>query len=171
MNMLEHAFEYANRGWAVFPLFEIQGGQCACRKDRCSSAGKHPRVTGGHKAATTDEETIRQWWTEWPEANIGIATGQTSSLLVIDVDQGPNKDGYANIAALEASNGSLPKDLTVLTGSGGRHIYLAMPDANIRNSAGQLAPHIDVCGEGGYVVAPPSLHISGNRYTWENTNE
>jgi hypothetical protein len=171
MNVLEHALGYAERGWAVFPLFEIQEGRCACEKSDCTSQGKHPRVPGGLKSATLEAETIRQWWKKWPDANIGIATGRVSGLLVVDVDHGPAKDGYASLKSLEADNGSLPRAMTVLTGGGGLHIYLASPDAEIRNSTSKLAPHIDIRGEGGYVVAPPSRHISGNRYTWENNIE
>jgi hypothetical protein len=88
--------------------------------------------------------------------------------LVVDVNHGPTKNGYASLQSLEADNGPLPRSLTVLTGSGGLHIYLASPDVKIRSSTSILAPHIDIRGEGGYVVAPPSRHISGNRYTWEN---
>lgn len=168
MNVLKHALEYAERGWAVFPLYEIQRGICACGKRSCSSPGKHPRIPGGLRSATTDAGVIRQWWAQWPDANIGIATGLVSGVFVVDVDHGATKNGYASLGTLEAANGLLPKALTVRTGGGGLHIYLAMPDAEVRNSASKIAPHIDVRGEGGYVVAPPSRHISGTCYTWEN---
>ncbi|MFA9229888.1 MAG: bifunctional DNA primase/polymerase [Microgenomates group bacterium] len=170
MNMLEHALNYAERGWAVLPLHEIQEGRCACGKPDCTSQGKHPKISGGLKSATFNAETIRQWWAQWPDANIGIVTGRVSGLMVVDIDHGATKNGYASLQSLEAANGPLPRDLTVQTGGGGLHIYLSMPAVDIRNSTSKLAPHIDVRGEGGYVVAPPSRHISGTRYTWENKN-
>lgn len=170
MTMLNHALEYASRGWAVLPLQWIDNDQCSCGKPDCSSAGKHPLVRGGSLAATTDPQTITDWWTNYPRANIGIATGSVSGLIVVDVDDGPNKSGYSSLTALEAKQGAIPRDLCVTTGSGGLHIYLSAPQAEIRNSASRLADHIDIRGEGGYVVAPPSLHISGNNYAWKNAN-
>lgn len=165
--MLDSALEYAQRGWAVLPLHWAENGMCSCGDANCGSKGKHPLVSGGSKDATTDLDQVRAWWELHPQANIGIATGSASDLIVIDVDEGPQKSGYDSLASLEAKNSRIPRDLSVTTGSGGLHIYLTAPkDKKVRNSAGTLAPHIDVRGEGGYVVAPPSVHISGNLYTW-----
>ena len=169
MNMLEHALEYAAHGWAVIPLQGIDGGQCTCAKVDCSSPGKHPIPSNGSKAATIDVAEIRAWWAAHPNANIGIATGAKSGIIVIDVDHGPDKSGYASLEALQTENGIIPQQMCVRTGSGGLHIYLSAPGQEIRNSASALAPNIDVRGEGGYVVAPPSLHLSGKLYVWENT--
>lgn len=170
MTMLDHALEYASRGWAVLPLHWIENGQCSCGNQACSSAGKHPLVAGGSKVATTDPQTITDWWTSYPSANIGIATGSVSGLIVVDVDAGPNKAGYSSLAALEAEYAEIPRDHCVITGSGGLHFYLSAPQTEIRNSASKIAENIDIRGEGGYVVAPPSLHISGNCYAWENSH-
>lgn len=170
MRMLDHGLEYASRGWAVLPLHWIENGQCSCGKPDCNSAGKHPLVGGGSKTATTDPQIITDWWTSYPSANIGIATGSASGLIVVDVDAGPNKSGYSSLAALEAEYAEIPRDYCVTTGSGGLHIYLSAPQTEIRNSASKLAENIDIRGEGGYVVAPPSIHLSGNRYTWDNAN-
>jgi putative DNA primase/helicase len=147
-------------GWQVFPLHSLRDGICTCGNSACASPGKHPRTAHGLKDATTDPEQIRAWWEQWPDANIGIATGAESDLVVIDVD--PRHGG-----TLEAL-GELPPTLTVHTGGGGWHLYLNYPDGmTIRNSAStKLGQGIDVRGEGGYVVAPPSLHVSGQRYTW-----
>lgn len=93
-----------------------------------------------------------------------------SGLIVVDVDEGPGKNGFASLATLEDQAGLISKDLVVRTGSGGQHIYLKAPSTVVRNSASKLAPFIDIRGEGGYVVAPPSLHISGNFYTWEDAH-
>lgn len=110
----------------------------------------------GLKDATTDPRKIRAWWRRWPNANIGFATG---SVVVLDVD-GPRGE-----AALERELGVLPKTLTARTGKG-RHLYFDAGGTRIRNSAGKLGPHLDVRGEGGYVILPPSVHENGSRYQW-----
>lgn len=170
MIMLKHALEYAAQGWAVLPLNGISDGRCTCGKPECRSAGKHPLISGGCHAATTDPETIERWWRTYPDANIGIATGKVSGLIVVDVDAGEGKTGFESLAALEQRHAELPESLRVRTGSGGLHIYLAAPRAEVRGSAGRLAPNIDIRGEGGLVVAPPSRHMSGNLYSWEAPN-
>ncbi len=171
MIILTSALEYASRGWAVFPVHGVTGGRCDCGKAECSSAGKHPRVAGGFKVATTDTDIIKAWWLHNPNANIGIATGPVSGLLVVDVDMGDQKGGLASLHDLEANHGPIPKDMAVRTGGGGWHFYLEAPPISIKNSAGKLAKNIDVRGEGGYVVAPPSRHISGNQYLWRKFND
>lgn len=168
--MLNCALEYASLGWSVLPLHWIENSQCSCGTPDCSPAGKHPLVAGGFKVATTDRQTITEWWTRYPDANIGIATGSVSGLIVVDVDVGPGKSGFSSLAALEAEHTSIPRDHCVVTGSGGLHIYLSAPQTKISGSVSTLAKSIDIRGEGGYVVAPPSTHISGKRYAWEHTN-
>jgi hypothetical protein len=104
------------------------------------------------------------WRARWPEANVGIVTGAVSGLVVLDVD--PEKDGEASLAALEATFGSLPDTLVVRTGGGGRHLYFAHPGEPVPCAVG-LGPGLDVRGDGGYVVAPPSIHPSGRPYRFE----
>lgn len=153
-----------HRGWRVFPLHSIRDGQCSCARPECKSPGKHPRIARGCSDATTDPAQVVAWWSEWPDAHVGVATGQ--GLTVIDID--PRHGGDDGIVDLKRAHGALPDTLEVLTGSGGRHIYLRTPlDADVRNSASALAPGVDVRGEGGYVVAPPSGHVSGGAYAWE----
>ena len=85
--LLLAAIGYAEKGWKVFPLHTPgPDGTCSCMRSGCADAGKHPRTQHGVKAATTELETIYQWWTLWPQANIGIATGSTSGIVVIDID-------------------------------------------------------------------------------------
>lgn len=170
MSMLEHALHYASQGWAVLPLHSIEDGHCTCGNPDCNSQGKHPLISGGSRSATTNSSIIEGWWHYHPNANIGIATGSASGLIVVDIDHGPGKNGYQNIAALEAEHGALPYDTCVRTGSQGLHIYLSLEGQLIPNSASKLAAHVDVRGEGGYVVAPPSLHLSGKTYEWTNPN-
>src|SRR5579875_594819 len=161
--MVEYALGYAKRGWRVFPLHTAHEQGCSCGHDDCSSVGKHPRTKNGVKDATTDREQIQRWWQHWPEANIGLATGQ--GLYVVDVDC--NKDGSIFDIGLEQDDlETLVESLTVRTGSGGYHFYLSYdPALWLPNTANKLGPAIDTRGEGGYVVAPPSRNGHG-RYRW-----
>src|SRR5262249_23182844 len=115
----------------------------------------------GVNAATTDAETIRQWWRQLPEANIGFATGKRSGIFVVDVD---GIDAESELRKLEARFGTLPKSVEVITPRPGRHIYFKMPATDIRNSPGKIAAGVDVRGSGGYVLLPPSR--PGRRYEW-----
>lgn len=160
------ALDYASRGWAVFPTHSILNGQCTCDKTDCKAAGKHPLYDGGFKNASKNPAQIGQMFARPHPVNIAIATGAMSGVFVLDIDVRPGKDGWAAFQALEAANGELDKTLMVRTGSGGWHIYQPTLGLTVRNSASKIAPGIDVRGDGGYVIAPPSLHISGNPYSW-----
>jgi hypothetical protein len=119
-------------------------------------------VPHGAKDATTSTQIVEEWWTSYPQLNIGIAT---ANLLVIDVD--PRHSGDESLAALEERHDVIPHTWCVRTGSAGLHIYLAAPSSStISNSAGKLGPGLDIRATGGYVIAPPSKHISGSRYEW-----
>jgi hypothetical protein len=166
--MMKASLVYAEEFcFAVFPCHWIaQLGACSCGKAKCESPGKHPLTRNGFKDASKDAGQIRAWWERWPDANIGIATGATSCIVVLDVD--PRHGGDQSLAALEAEHGKLPDTPLVLTGGGGSHIYFQMPaGVEIHNSAGGLGPGLDIRGEGGYVIAPPSRHISGVEYSWK----
>jgi len=162
-NMAVAALDYATRGWSVFPVHGISAGRCCCGNPACGSPGKHPRVGRGLTEASKAPEQIRAWWGRWPTANIAVATGQISGFFVLDVD--PGHGGDESLQALEAERGRLPHTVRSLTGGGGEHILFEHV-LGLRNSAGRVAPGIDVRGDGGYVVAPPSMHISGHRYAW-----
>ncbi len=157
--MFTAALRYVQHGIPIFPLHTPTSGACDCsRGARCSSPGKHPRTANGVLAATTDPAQIRSWWVAHPEANIGIATGARSGLLVCDVD-GP-------LGARSLERRHLPPTAVVETGrEGGLHYFFEYPGGHIRNRAG-LLERVDLRGNGGYVVAPPSLHASGRRYRW-----
>jgi hypothetical protein len=119
---LAAAVAYAARGWAVLP---IRGGN------------KAPLTPNGVKDATTEPSTIRTWWANWPDANVGIATGQASGLAVVDVD--PRNGGDESLRDLEARHGPLPATVVCLTGGGGEHHYFTLPDgAPIRSR--KIAP-------------------------------
>lgn len=162
--LLDYALGYARRGMAVLPLHSLQSGDCSCGRSDCSSAGKHPRTKNGVKDASRDLDQITRWWTDWPEANIGIATGTISSLYVIDIDSHKG----ASLEDLQAFGlDGLMRTLTANTGSGGYHFYLSC-DRAWPNTSDRLGRAIDTRGEGGYVVAPPSRNRKGP-YSWYNS--
>jgi|CZKF01.1.fsa_nt_gi hypothetical protein len=171
MTTLKAALDYAACGWLVIPLNNPKQGVCSCRKKGCSSPGKHPRTEHGLNDGSKDPKQIARWWEKWPDANLGILTGQESGLLVLDVD---GVDGKASLQALTAAHGSLPPTLCSKTGRKGTdgkragcHYYFRAPvGVAIRNSAGTLGKGLDIRADGGYVVAPPSLHPSGLLYEW-----
>jgi hypothetical protein len=142
------AVAYAEKGTAVLPL---------------QPRGKTPATASGVKQATTDTAIIERWWTSAPNMNVGIATGSRSGIFVLDVD---DEAGEQSLRELERANGDLPETVEAITGKG-RHIYFRLGDGDpIRNSVGTLGPGLDVRGDEGYVVAPPSIHPSGRRYEW-----
>lgn len=164
-HFLAAALSYADRNWPVFPLHNPNGqGGCSCRKNDCQSIGKHPRTKNGFKEATTNSSAIKRWWKRWPDANVGIVTGETSGLMILDVD--PRSDGDDSLFELEQQHGKLPDTVEALTGGGGRHILFAYPKEPVKSKVG-IAPGLDVKAVGGYIVAPPSLHASGKPYEWE----
>ena len=165
---VQAALSYAARGWLVFPCHSIVDGHCTCSAGiECDQKpGKHPRTEHGHKDATTNVQVIQQWWRRWPTANIGIATGRGSNLAVLDVD--PKHDGPQNLAILENRHGGMPFTVEVITGSGGQHYYFTYPSTlHIPSSVSKLGAGLDIRGDGGYIIAPPSLHLSGRSYEWE----
>ena len=137
---LDAALGYAAQGLPVFP---------------CLPRGKEPAIKRGFHAATTNPETIRRYW-RVPDRNIGIATGALSGVWVLDID---GDDGAASLRALEAQHGKLPETWSSSTGRG-RHIWFRYTGP-IPSSAGRIAPGLDVRGDGGYVVAPPSSIRAG----------
>lgn len=158
------------KGWAVFPLHNpiitSIARKCSCKEgDKCGTIGKHPRTATGFKEATsTSEATVCNWWSRWPAANTGIATGSASGFVVLDID--PDKGGWESFQTITDEHGQLPDTVEVNTGGNGRHLYFKNPEKKIPNSTTKLGSGLDVRGDGGYVVAPPSLHKSGNRYSW-----
>ena len=164
MTPLEAALAYAKRRWHVFPLYEPTGSSCACGDACCQQSGKHPRTPHGWLDATTDGAQIRAWWTRWPNANVGIAT-EASGLIVLDVD--PRHGGDESMRALKAEQGA--RYARRLSGGGGEHYYFRATTAMVSrtNALGLRYPGIDVRAKGGYIVAPPSEHVSGRTYEWE----
>ena len=158
--------KYAERGWQIFPCHGISRGRCTCSKGiDCTSPGKHPRTHNGVKDASSDVGTVQAWMRRWPDSNWAVACGQVSGLLVIDID--PRKNGFGSIEQLEQNrqDGPLPTTLTSRTGGGGRHLFYAAPAVPVGNRTDWL-DGVDVKSDGGYVILPSSVHISGGTYTW-----
>lgn len=161
---LQAALDYAKRGWLTAPLHWIVKGRCSCGKEDCHSPGKHPLTQHGLKDASKNAHQIRKWWKMWPEANVAIITGKESGLVVLDFD---DKGQGVQVDELQRKGkGNLPHTPQADTGGGGRHYFFSYNGTRIRNKANLLDLTIDVRGEGGYVVAPPSRHISGGKYVW-----
>lgn len=140
------ATRYAERGLFVFPL---------------APRDKKPMVAGGRGFldASSDREVVAHWWHETPDANIGLVPGR-SGLVVFDIDGPDGEEAARALGLLDAAT------LACATGraNGGRHLYFARPDFDVSNAA--LAPRLDVRGDHGYVVVPPSVHPTGTRYRW-----
>jgi hypothetical protein len=159
--MLEHALQYAERGWPIVPLHTPINGGCSCGNPDCKSIGKHPRTGRGLHDASTDPAVILQWWTRWPDANIGLLTGYQSG-VVLDVDK--RHEGDKSLAELESEHGPLPPTPKSQTG-GGWHLMFKHPGGKIGNRS-NLRPGLDLRADLGYIVAAPSLHANGNHYQW-----
>ena len=146
--LLDTALALVGKKIAVFP---------------CQPRGKVPACGRVVLDATKDRSMVSHFWSLNPNYNIGVACGTASGVFVLDVD---GLDGEGELAKLEAKHGSLPATVETITGRG-RHLFFRLPaGATVRNSAAKVAPGIDVRGEGGYVISPPSIHPSGATYAW-----
>jgi hypothetical protein len=170
------AIEYAIHGWPVmplhYPLSGPRGLRCSCGDPECGSDAKHPireLAPNGLKNATTDEKIITEWWERYPSANIGIPTGADAGIVVLDVDA--NSGGFTSLAEEEKKYGELPRTAKAITGSGGWHLIFKHPGRRVMNSVGAKGwlrlPGVDIRGDGGYIVAAPSKHITGGNYAWD----
>jgi bifunctional DNA primase/polymerase-like protein/primase-like protein len=145
---LRTALALAKKGMHVFPCWPKQ---------------KEPATAHGCKDATADANIIAQWWHEHPDANLAVATGIVSNVFVLDID---GFDAEIELRKLEKEHGNLPPSVESITAHG-RHVWFRYPtDVLVPNSASRVAPGCDIRGNGGYVLAPPSIHPSGRRYEW-----
>jgi putative DNA primase/helicase len=160
---LEFALNYADIGLYVFPVHSIRDGRCTCGRFNCAYVGKHPDTQHGFKDATTQKDQIYKWWKRRPYRNIGIRTGR--GWRVLDSD---GESGEKSLRALEDKYGPLPDTWQALSGKG-RHLYFLTPESItcVRSSNGTIATNINVRADGGYIIAPPSIHHGGNQYSWE----
>jgi hypothetical protein len=144
------ALDLARAGFVLFP----------------TGLDKRPLECGWQDAATTDPRQIKRWWTVKPWANLGCRTGAAANLVVLDVD--PRHGGDASLAALIAKQHDALWLETVCsrTASGGRHFFFSHPGSKIRNSVSVIGDGLDIRGEGGYVLLPPSSREDGESYQW-----
>jgi hypothetical protein len=176
-NMLDAALAYAKRGWKVFPALILKN-----KKGSWQKLGRYKAKDTNNErwGATSDPETIERYWRKHRSDRIGIPTGSTNGIFCIDVDtatvDGHKYDGFASLQKLEVKYGPLPATLKSRSPSGSEHHYFrASSDVLIKNSASELvieggerALGVDVRGEGGMVIAPPSTHPRGGQYVWIN---
>jgi putative DNA primase/helicase len=146
-DLLEAALSYARAGLPVFPV----------------GVNKAPLTPHGFKDATTDEDAIRLWWSEHPEAGIGIPTGEATAIIVLDID--PRHDGDKTLVKLLAEYAPLPPGPITKTGGGGQHFWFLHPGGHVPVAHG-FQPGLDLQADGAYVVVPPSPHRSGHNYEW-----
>jgi hypothetical protein len=163
------AMDYAARGWRVVPLHWPKVGptlpaKCSCGKADCASSGKHPLTRNGLKDGSTDPAVIGAWWRQWPAANVGLVAGAESGFVALDVD--PGKGGAESLGEMMSAYGELPETVEARTGSGGTHLLFRHPGKPVANTTNRPGKGLDVRGDGGYIVAPPSLHACGERYVW-----
>ena len=144
------ALDYLGRGWSVIPIRE--------RAKRPAVAWK------AYQSKYVSEETLHEWFQRSPNYNVAIVTGALSKLVVLDVD--PRHGGKESLRELEREHGPLPKTMESITGGGGRHVYFSHPGGVVHNRA-NIQPGIDLRGDGGCIVAPPSVHPSGKPYRWK----
>ncbi len=149
---MKAALDYGRLGWSVIPI---------------ESRGKQPLIRWQvYQYRRVDTAEIAEWFRRWPDANIAVVTGIVSNLVVLDLD--PKHGADASLEQLEREHGPFAETVEARTGGGGRHLYFAHPGQIIRNRVG-IAPGVDLRGDGGYVVAPPSVHACGESYRWERS--
>ena len=157
-DMLHFATDYARRGWPVFP---------------CNPINKHPLTKHGFKDASTDPEQIKQWWTKWPLAMIGVPMGAASGVVAIDPDapkDDNDQDGRKNWALLLAQHGGIYTHTHLTPGEGKHVLFRYDPERPLSNSEGGLeGKNINVRGDGGYIIVPPSQRGDGKRYDIADT--
>jgi hypothetical protein len=150
---------YAALGFQVVPMHTARPGDgCSCADSGCSDPGKHPRLRGWQWLATTDPAMVGEWWRRWPQANLGLVTGQRFDVL--DVDGEPGLKALRAVLSIAPTEHAGP---VARTGGGGWHLLYAPTGLGNRV---RLLPGVDWRGRGGLIVAPPSQHASGHRYTW-----
>lgn len=165
ISMIDAALEYAAIGWRIVPVNDVANGKCSCGTANCTRAGKHPRLkTLWPQKASCDRKQILAWWGKWPLANVGVATGAGSGVVVLDIDGELGRETLRKVAI---------DDPTILqtrihrTGNDGLHLFFQHPGGVCSNSVKTL-PGIDIRGDNGLIILPPSLHKSGRRYEVAN---
>lgn len=160
--LMDSALEYIKNGFPVFPCcWPTIDGKCGCgKKHPDNNAGKAPLMDHGLNDATITQTGVKEYWTRWPKANIGLAIPKGYFVLDVDID----KQGYESLGTLQERHGQLTETLMITTGSFGQHHWYKTPRI-IKNTVRLDGLNgLDIRGEGGYVIAPPSLHKCGRYY-------
>ena len=148
-SILDAALRYHDLGWSVVPAVE-RAKRPAIRWQPFQDRGATKR-------------DIRQWCERWPEGNLAVVTGAISNLVVLDIDV--RNGGEVSFDRLSQVHGPVPETVESRTGGGGRHLYFRHPGTECRNRAG-FEPGLDIRGDGGVIIVPPSIHPSGKPYVW-----
>lgn len=160
MNLKEEAIKYSKMGLSVIPL---------------KPKSKLPQSFSweAYQTRKAEPKKVAQWWDKWPDSNIGIITGPVSGLVVVDCDS-----REAMKLVLSYVRQSVLDRIPFSSTGNGFHLYFRYPKlpedvalGNRGNLFKDKKRNVDVRGEGGYVVAPPSIHENGRRYAWASLNE
>ncbi|QNU66549.1 DUF927 domain-containing protein [Ruminiclostridium herbifermentans] len=156
----ELAVSYGKKNFRVVPLHGInQKGYCTCSRGvKCTNSGKHPILSRWEAKATTNEDKILTEFNNYPYANIGFATG--NGIFALDIDK--RHGGYESLK----EHGELKETVSAKTGGGGSHHYYKIPEGIKIPNKVAILPGVDIRSDGGLVVAPGSIHISGAQYEW-----
>lgn len=165
--ILTEALQCIHRGWYVIPIHGIVEGKCTCNSKNCRSPGKHPIIRNWPEKASNNSQVVIQWWKKYPEANLGVLTGIQSGIMVVDVD--PRNGGNESLKKLVKEYGALPHTIQSHTGGDGDHFFFKCDSQYIKCKC-NFRPGIDIKANGGYIVVPPSKHISKENYYWVLTS-
>lgn len=165
--VVDYALRYAAKGWHVLPIHSrilTPDGEprCSCGRVHCASAAKHPIISNGLKAATTEPAIIEKWWKKWPSANVAIRTGRISGLAVVDVD---GANGMRTLQKFVDNCGKLRKPRGLVKTARGHHFYYELAES-LATRPETNGNGLGIRADGAYVVAPPSVHLSGHVYQW-----
>jgi hypothetical protein len=149
---VEAILRLAARSWRVLP---------------CAERGKMPLIRNWQRRASCDAKVIHEWTQKYVRCNWGVCCGSESDLIVLDSD---GEQGLSALVDFERRGCALPQTLISRTGRGVHFFFQLLNGAKVRNSAGKLAPGLDVRGDGGYVIVPPSVHKNGNAYEFLDEN-
>ncbi|MDB3891995.1 bifunctional DNA primase/polymerase [Alphaproteobacteria bacterium] len=152
-NTITAAQELADHfGWAVFPV---------------NPKTKTPYFRGWQEIASSNPEKIEDIFSGLQYAAIGVCTGETSGLVCIDIDE---RADYSGLFNYQKAGFELPNCPIAQTPSGGLHLYFKQPSSKVKNSASLIARGVDVRGESGYIISPPSNTVFGT-YSWKCSPE
>lgn len=164
---LELAQHYVGQGWPVFPCRSHAEEHVDQATGEIITLGeKTPLTPNGFKGATRFPRIIERWWSDWPDAAVGLPTGEKTGFFALDIDNKPGgANGFDWLAKMEAEHGPLPDTARVTSPNGGLHIYFKYV-VGTRNR-GALGAGVDIRSEGGYVLAAGSTMANGRSYKWE----